>query len=259
MKLSLWFFFGFLTVSSVYGYEVEGVLQNLASSREISEGESFDAHIDIWPMADESLEAIKGSLENKSFLDYFYIGKVNNIKFSENNSDVVVVNAKVVLVKSYEERPVFIWTYKSLTIPFALKNISPQKSNIGKEFIILNQQDGFLAKKYNLFFIMTFLTFLLISFVVIRKFLLTRKLRIESLRVRQKWSELFLSASDRRDVENIYKLRNEWLDIIGGETPPILNFFTLLDSVQYKKNWTDIEEHKVLEAFDDIRGIFERA
>ena len=260
MKLSLLLLIAFLSINSVLGYEVEGVLKNIGSSSTVTEGESFDAQIDIWPMAEDSLESIQASVENKIFLDYFYIGRVSNIRYSENNSEVVIVNAKVVLVKSYESKSVFIWTYKSLTIPFNLKNVSPQSNEIGKDFIILNQQDGFLDRKFNLWAILIVVAiFLLLSFIAIKKAIVVRGSRLKSQRIKEEWNKLFLAASDREAVENIYKFRNKWLDIIGGETPPIINFFEELDSVQYKKDWSDIEEHKVLEAFDDIRGIFGRA
>ncbi|PIK14463.1 hypothetical protein [Halobacteriovorax sp. JY17] len=259
MKLSLTLtLFLFILNFSSLAYEVEGRLKNLSPDKIILEGESFDGELSIWPMPEESLEAIKESLEGKSFLDYFYIAKIDNIRFSENNSDVIVVNAKVVLVKAYESKSVFIWTYKSLTVPVAVEEVAPQKNDVGKNFVILNQKEGFLSSKYNFSLLLVGLLFIVLTFYFGRKVQTRRRIKKEQLAIISNWNNLFQNAKRRADVEIIYAKKSEWLNIIGGETPPIINFFETLNAIQYKQSWNDIEEHKVLEAFDDIRGIFAR-
>ncbi len=71
------------------------------------------------------------------------------------------------------------------------------------------------------------------------------------------WKKQFCDANSRDELEIIYKKKNEWLDYIGGETPPILHFLTTINSIQYKKEWTEFEELQVRDAFDEIRSIFE--
>lgn len=248
----------FLNLGTSYSYEVSGVFKNLSEDISVIEGESFDAEINIWPMLDENLETIKNNLLSKTFLDYFYIVKVNGIKFSENNSEVVVVYVKAVLTKSYENKSVFLWNYKSLTIPFEVKNITPIKNNLEKNFIIMNQENGVVEKAISYLPIIIFV--LIISIVTFfgRKFFLSKRKKDERKKVFEKWDRKFKSTNNRLDIEEVYKKRTEWLSLVGGETPPILDFFNELDNIQYKENWTDVEQHKVLEAFDEIRGIFER-
>ncbi len=240
------------------GYEVEGSLKNISPGKVILEGESFDGEFTIWPMHEENLEVIRESLEGKSFLDYFYIAKINNIRFSENNSDVIVVNAKIVLLKAYESKSIFIWTYKSLTIPVSLKDITPQKNEVGKNFVIFKQKDSLLPSKLNFTLFIVTILILVLAFYFGRNIQSKRRVRREHLALISYWNSLFQTTKDREGVEVIYARKSEWLDIVGGETPPIRNFFESLDAIQYKQSWTDIEEHKVLEAFDDIRGIFAR-
>lgn len=259
MKVLLLLFFTIISITSSYSYEVSGTIENIGEEVSILEGESFLAKINIWPMPYESLDEIKAKLQGNMFLDYFYIAQVQNIRFSKNNSEVVVAHVKAVLTKAYEGKSVFIWTYKSLTIPFEIKNIQPVKNNLEKDFIILNQKNGFMSNPYRYLYYGGAVAFVVISYFGFKIFSKKRKSKLEKKKVLKKWRDLFLEANDRNGVEVIYKKRHEWLALVGGETPPIIRFFEELDSVQYKKEWSDVEEHKVLEAYDDIRGIFERS
>ncbi|WP_372651936.1 hypothetical protein [Halobacteriovorax sp.] len=259
MKSLLILIITIFSISNIHSYEVSGTLNNIDTNVSILEGESFLARINIWPMTDESLEEIKRSLQGKMFLDYFYVAEVQNIKFSENNSDVVVAHVKAVLTKAYKGKSVFIWTYKSLTIPFEVKNINPIENKLEKDFIILNQKDGLIAGPIEFLSYAVGIILILLSFWSGRKILRKRNEKLERKKVYERWKDLFMNTNDREGVEAIYQKRNEWLKLVGGETPPIIRFFEELDSVQYKREWTDIEEHKVLEAYDDIRGIFERS
>jgi len=246
----------FLISYSVFSYEVKGILKNLDHSNTILEGESFNAQINIWPMADENLNNVKDVLIGKTFLDHFYIASVSNIKFSENNSDVIIVYAKLVLTTAYQNKSVFIWTYKSLTIPFEIENINPVKNDLEKDFIILSQESGGdKLKRMWPYTVIALVVIIVITPLAIR-YRKLRVLKMEKQRVLLLWRERFKNAQTRTDIENIYKTRDEWLKLIGGETPPILEFFQKLDLIQYKKEWSDIEEHQVMEAYDDIRGIF---
>ncbi|GEM_PF-4158298 len=259
MRALILLFVLFFSILNVHSYEVTGSVENIGSDVTILEGESFLAKISIWPMTDESLEEVKRSLNGKMFLDYFYIADVQDIRFSENNSDVVVAHVKAVLTKAYEGKSVFIWTYKSLTIPFEIKNIQPVKNALEKDFIILNQRDGLWGRSFEYVpYIIGILVFIL-SLFGFNKYSRVRNQKLARKKVFEAWREIFLNTNNRESVEDIYKRRNEWLPLVGGETPPIVRFFEELDRVQYKRDWTDIEEHKVLDAYDDIRGIFERS
>jgi hypothetical protein len=193
------------------------------------------------------------------FLDYFYIAEINNIKFSENNSDVVVINVKAVLTKSYGEKSVFFWMYGDKGIPFRIENLLPEKNELTKEFIVLDQNDGVFNRPIEIIYILLSCGLLVVILYVGRKLYLKRMSLKAQAQLMSHWNDEFKNVQSRKDMERVYQTRSEWLRIVGGETSPIKDYFHLLNQIQYKKEWTDIDEHKALESFEEIRGIFERA
>lgn len=241
-------------------YEIKAEFENKFSHSEIVEGQSFDVYIKIWPFGNEDVEYVKKSLEEKTFLDFFYIAKVYNVSYSKNNEEVMEINAKAILKKSYVPRSFYLWSYKSLTIPFDLINITPIKNPNGKKFVILEQAyDPFSKEKLgNLLYFLSALFILLItgSLVVIR-IRLKNKMKKKYELEKKMWSDLFKNADTRSELETIYLQKDDWLTFVGGETPPILHFLTTLNAIQFKQEWNEFEHLQVSDSFDEIRGMFE--
>ena len=250
-----------LLITSSLGYEIKAEFENRSTSAEVIEGQAFDVYIKIWPFGNEDLKYVKESLEGKAFLDFFYIAKVYSVSYSKNNEEVMEISAKAILKKFYVPRSFYIWSYKSLTIPFNLINIKPIKNPNGKEFIIANQNyNSLLSKKNNnqvYIIIAFFITFCLAGYIL-AKVLKKRKLEKQLSIKRVAWSNLFINAESRNELENIYLQKKEWIEFVGGETPPILHFITTINAIQFKENWSDFEQLQVSDSFDEIRGMFER-
>jgi hypothetical protein len=251
----------FILSQSVGAYEIKAEFENRSKNTEVKEGQAFDAYIRIWPFENEDVEFVKKALEEKSFLDFFYIAKVYSVSFSKNNETVMEIYAKAILKKHYVPRTFYLWPYKSLTIPFDLVNITPVKNALGKEFVITEQKFSPLLETNNRAKIITIAVFILVLILgipIYRKIYLKNKIKKQLSLERKEWSDLFLNASSRGELENIYLKKDEWLNFVGGETPPILHFLTTINSVQFKKEWTEFEQLQVADSFDEIRGMFER-
>jgi hypothetical protein len=244
---------------SAFGYEIKGEFQNRGEIAQVVEGEPFDAYIRIWPLQNEDLELIKTKLESNTFLDFFHIAKVYNIKYSENNEEVVEIYVKAILVNYYVPRQFYIWAYKSLTIPFEIQNLTPVKNPNGKNYIIQKQKVNPFetSSPYYKIIILLSIVLLMVAVFAGRVFYQKRNVKLKHKEIELSWNELFSSAQSRNDFEQIYTKKDEWLEFIGGETPPILHFLTTINSIQYKKDWTEFEELQVRDAFDEIRSIFE--
>ncbi len=71
-----------------------------------------------------------------------------------------------------------------------------------------------------------------------------------------KWHVKFRDANERKEFEFIYQNRNEWLKLLVVQTPPISMYFEVLNSHQYKREWTTDEIVEIRNYFDEIRNIF---
>ncbi|WP_127715264.1 hypothetical protein [Halobacteriovorax sp. HLS] len=249
----------FLSLTNSIAYEIQGQFKSLKNESEITEGESFDSYIRVWPIPNEDLELFKSELEQKDFLSFFYIAKVYSIKYSENNEEVLEIHAKAILKKSYTPREFYIWNYKSLTIPFSFENIDPQENEGGKEFIVVNQSFNDFLKERSIYLYIVFVVFSIpIGFILGRKVYIRSKINKEKRMRDDHWNQVFQNAQTRKDLEDIYLKREEWVNHLGGETPPILHFFDSIAKIQYKKEWSDFEQLQVNDSFDELRRMFER-
>ncbi|OUR93048.1 hypothetical protein A9Q84_21325 [Halobacteriovorax marinus] len=250
----------FLVSFSLSAYEIKGELINKDTSVSIIEGQTFNAYLRIWPFANADLAAVKEALNEKDFLDFFYIVNVQKVEYSNNNEEVLEIEAKVILKKFYVPRTFYIWPYKSLTIPFDIINIQPVKNPTKQDFLILQQPVIETIKKNPLSLWVYFIVVLVIGMLSYFLILLVRRNRIKKVKQAEldKWIVIFKNVRDRESLEEIYRTKDNWLPLVGGETPPILMFFKLLNKIQFKKDWDEMEEHQVNEAFDEMRSIFER-
>lgn len=260
MKIFFVLFFSVLQLFLTQAYEIKGEFINKADHSQIIEGEAFDGYIRIWPFQNEDLNLLKKELDNKTFLDFFHIVKVYDAKYSQNNEEVLEIYVKAVLINAYKPRDFYIWTYKSLTIPFEVKNINPVKNPNGKEYIVQKQSFNPFSSSNKWFPFIVLICFGIVVILIVGASFVIKKNKIKANKERlvKEWAKTFHSAETRSDFEKIYKSKSQWLNEIGGETPPILHFLTTINSIQYKKEWNEFEDLQVKDSFDEIRGIFGR-
>ena len=75
-------------------------------------------------------------------------------------------------------------------------------------------------------------------------------------KLNEKWHIQFSSANERKDFECIYNNRLTWLVLLTVQSPPISQFFEVLNEHQYKQNWSIDDEVEINNSFDEIRNIF---
>lgn len=246
--------FLFLNLST-WGLETKGQL-TIDTKRTTNGvvGETYSAVLTLVPF---NLDMITSAdLENKTFLDYFYISRVIAIKASENNIDAIQVFMDIVIAKKFENQSFKIWSLHDRNIPvsFNLGKIS-KTDMIIKKFITfdtsLNEQ-----KKWNLKILLTGLLILLVGsgfyYKIRRKKMNRSKFTVDVAR------ELRVSKG-HRDFEWIYRNRKTLSHYMEGKPASLQEFeelTRLIEEYQFQPSWhkRDISEliakkNKVLESY----------
>ncbi len=70
----------------------------------------------------------------------------------------------------------------------------------------------------------------------------------------KEWKEIFKKASKRKEFEDIYNSKKKWPRFLSPENKVLADKFLLeLNQIQYKKDWTDIEQEKIKKTLNLIR------
>ncbi len=136
----------FIINLSLYALETKGQLE-IDSSRTNGAivGETYSATLTLVPFNEDLLNAT--DLENKIFLDYFYVSRVLSIKPSDNNADALMVYLDLVLVKKFENQSFKIWPLHSRNIPVSFSINDIKKTDlIIKNFITFDTDLSIIPK-----------------------------------------------------------------------------------------------------------------
>jgi len=255
MKKSVIIIIFLLLNLSTWGLEVRGQLSIDTNRTEGAiTGESYRAVLTLVPF---SLEMINpGDLENRSFLDYFYISKVMEIRASENNADAIQIFMELVIVKKFENQSFKIWSLHDRNIPisFKLGEISETKLVV-KKFITF---DTLIAENKNWFRKSLFIVLAVLLGGVGLYYVQGRKRLVADTSTIDVIKELSISKS-HSDFEWIYRNRKTLLHNMKV-TPVSLKEFqeltNLIEKYQFRSSWKkkDISElvakkNKVLESY----------
>lgn len=239
----------------VQAYQAKGVLEGLQKEETIPLGDTFQAKLTVYPIESFIGEDVRSSLDGSMFLDLFFVHRIDMIRKLPQNPEVLEVRFSLVLTKAITPGNFYIWSYKGLNIPVELKNIRTEKADGNKEIYIFEQQ--LESSRYVLLGggALAFIVFAAGVTIFLRK----KKSKIAGKNQDlERIKELFRTAKERVEFEEIYGKKDFWLREINGMTPDIHYFFKELNKVQFKKDWNEVDRTMVASSFENIRGLFER-
>lgn len=243
----------FMMVSSVvYSYETTGKLSFEDNS--IAIGEPKKATLEVYPITKMILEDLK-QLENQSFIDYFKVTKVISLEQNENNPEVWKLSFELVLVKQINLNTPHIWSWKSLNIPIEFRSdlqVINDLENTNQILILDSETHSSQGSKL--------IIALLVLLALIIGALVYRELKKRKLHKQQKvqWKNIFANINERDDFERVYKAREVWIQKIPVDAPCVDQFFRVINSCQYKREWSDIELDQVRNAFDELKMVVDK-
>lgn len=235
---------------NAYSAEIQSEVKLTPSQAEYQEGEIVEVEINIWPIENAELSELQ-KLEGISLFGVFRLAKINSIGISENNADVVQVKASAIVLYAKNIIPSTI-QYKDILINLPIPNVKIKEiKNKTENFIILEQAVDVNYKK-------VIVATLGILFIAIGIYLYKKRKKPENPKViaQKYYSQLFSNAENRKDFEEIYAMKKEWIPLLEAETNAHREFFKLMELHQYKKDWTVDEANEIKNIFGIIRGSF---
>ncbi len=211
---------------------------------------------------------VSKDIKDKTFSNIFYVSKVWNIEVSSNNQDALKIEMSVSIRAPFDHKSFQFVKINGKSFSLNVKKIRYSELNaVGdvEEFISLPMKYSLKAEssKFVYFIIFGFcISMLGIAYILIfRK--KTRKLckdndKNNTIDLNEKWNNYFAVVMSRKDYERIYREQDEWIGLVGGQTPPIQDFISIIDRHQYKKNWDNQIKNEISTYFDEIKDIFSR-
>ncbi len=249
--------FLFCGISLSFAEELEGIFRpNNAPSKVILPGEIFDGVIQLWPYAEKDSKMFF-KLADSSFLDFFYIASVDEIKVSENNADVLEIEVTAILKKNFTVSQFYIWSFENKNIPIKIKDliIGKTEEEAPADYLILNQKE---KAKYKTTYIISlaflFLLIVVISLKISKKIKLreARRIKIGQKRDILKIIKLLKKTTTRREFESLYKERAELLKYLFDNNY-LSELFAKIELIHYKKEWIKAEYDELYDLKNKIR------
>ncbi len=223
-------------------------------------GVPVDAQLIVWPKESVDQEKLASFLaQSNSLVDTFYINSRGKIKISENNSDALVVDLELVLIKLFDPKilPLFSDGSNSCTIEW--RNLELINKKVKPQLTIINQHANPLPEERNpwrfLFYFLAIVLTILIAYLLFKWW--KKREREKKIALRKEYfSTLFANALEREDYERIYKMRDEWIPLLQGElsSTAINEFFRVINDLQYKKEWSPEELAECQQSFKKLKG-----
>lgn len=222
-------------------------------------GEIFDGVIRIWPYPYGKVDKFY-SIAGTRFIDMFYVSAIEKIGFSKNNRDVLEIHATMVLYKSFGNDSFYVWKFDGKNIPITIKNLKTVEFELKrKELIIYDQSENWNYGRY--LYEVIFIICGVVFFIgwIYHENLKRKRLQIlidqrEMDKVNY-WDSKFKSAKKRKDYEEIYGTRNEWIYYMNDYSSEVTDFLQMMNCHQYKEKWENYEIRKIEDSFKSIRDV----
>jgi hypothetical protein len=232
---------------------------------EVLVGEPFLAEILIYPRKLISLEEVK-QLENSLIPGTFYLGRIEKLKVSENNNEVLEVYADIVILMSN-----FKEAYSSINLgPTSdkkfllnlseLKIINDQKNLVIEKPILLLRP--WRPKNWPKIIAISLVSLVVLAFfawLVRKKLMVMKNIKNEKVLMSEQkklWLQKFSNAQTRKEFEEIYLCRNEWTKLQMGNENKIGNFIKMIDDKQYQPQWNGETISKLKSEIENLKGAF---
>lgn len=237
-----------LIIFSIISFASESVGKLTFENNLVKVGESNKAQLEIYPITKMVFEDLK-TLENKTFLEYFKVAKVEALKQNENNPEIWTIDLELISLKEFSVYAPHIWSWKAINIPVEMTNDLRILNNFQNEKkIIVLESKSIDQKNYTWIVVLG-----VFAFAVVITIIISVKKRNARIIAQNKWKEIFNNINSREDYERVYSLRKEWLTKVPEDVPCVQEFFSVMNDCQYKKEWSDIEKHQVQNAFDELK------
>jgi hypothetical protein len=232
-----------------FSVEIKSSIQLSPSTHDYREGDLVELDIKVWPIENAELDEFK-KLEGTSLFGGLEITQLNSLETSENNADVVIIKATAMVSAQAKEASVINYKEHVINLSAPDYKFTPIK---GKQvdFYVLDQS---LAGSIVVVGIIVGIS--LIGGAVYIYYKKIKKPEDKGSKLKYFYQEMFSSADSRSDFENIYSLRKEWGPLLVAETNAHREFYKLMESHQYKKEWAADTTMEIKNSFDIIRGSF---
>ena len=250
-------FLTFLMISTSFSQTIQGEFVPTPEVANIKEGDVFEATIRVWPVENVDLLQFK-KLEKTVLFNSLYLAQITSLGVSQNNSDVVELNA-VFMVKSSKAQSSYSFKYNDSIIELQLGSlVFADLKDQSKDYYTLDQS----LNKSIVWIIMTSIIILLFTVGVLKRKFIQEYIsgfKSHSEKIsKKKYMDLFKNANKREDFESLYVEKDLWIKLLVEVTPAHIDFFKTLNQYQFKKEWSPAEDEEVKAAFDIIRRSFEK-
>lgn len=222
----------------------------------LKEGDIVEAVLKVWPL--ENADAAEFSkLQNLKIFSVLQLVQIQSIAPSVNNADVIEMKGTYIVHAAKALTP-FEFNHKGQVVqvdaPFV--KIIPLENKAGDYFIV----EQSLNTSRHLFYLFgsIVLLLLLIAFVKRRKLMaLLERFRLDPrAQLIRYFDDKFQQAATRKDYEEIYAKKEEWLPLLKERSLVYDEFLNVMNRHQYKPAWGTEELREIKSFFDNIRGSF---
>lgn len=229
---------------------------SLGQITSVKEGDIVEGVLKVWPI--ENFDAGEfNKLQNSLLFSSLQLVQVISVEPSANNADVVVLKGNYV-VHASKYLTALQFNYKGQIIsiePPQIKVIPLEKKS--EDYFILDQ--SLSLSHYQVYILFGLLLSICVVLFVKRKKILAfikglkKDPKAEAIKY---FNEKFQKASTREDYEEIYAKKNEWLPLLKDQPSAYKEYFSIMNTHQYKPQWGPVELNEVKAIFEIIRGSF---
>lgn len=244
-------FFTYLQGETLLKGRIYPLDTNLASPLEVSLGESFSAVIELWPKdlwSDLTIE----DLQLQPWLDSLFILRIDKMTPSENNSDVWIIHAQVVVIGEFVAGTTYFWRKDGHELTMIPEHL------IYNDLITQSHERSFIywiedvtsnpSQSLTLFVIFAFVGALaLVGGGIFFRIYFIKKQKMKEEKIHlQLLVNRFKSAKIRCDFEKLFQQQKQWPFSWKNSEKGQL-FLLFISTNQYKKSWSP-EELKYIQA-----------
>lgn len=256
MKIVILFIF-FMISQSCFSQEIQATFELRSNDEYLKEGDLVEGVLRVWPIENAELAEFE-TLMLKDFFNTYKLVQIDSLALSENNQDVVELRGTF-FIKNVQPSMEMKILYKLKEVIVSIKNKKIlELKNKQDKFTILEQS----VNPNNLLWPILIVIFLVLVVVFVFKNKIILKIKeirnFEKNKKKKYYDSLFRAANSRKDYEDLYQIKSEWIKCLENVSPAHIEFFKVINSHQFKKHWDNEDVSEVSAAFELIRRSFEK-
>lgn len=220
-------------------------------SPQVSMGDTVVAEFTFWPKNDVTPADIK-ALES-SFLgkQKIFIGSVSQVRESENNELALVARFVLVPVAQGDTSDIEMIKIKGVDYPLRMSTLKIARvEKVSEKFLSLDQ--GFAQSSHKYYYGIP----IAVALILVMAFLFFRARKKSVLTpedLGKHWRLKLRKAKGRKDYEELYRARSQWLGKVLIADREVMAFLELLYQHQYKKEWEGSVREEIDHSFSKLR------